>query len=73
MKGDGDSMKKEYDFSKSKRNPYFKKLEQEQSLHHQWVLEQIAQAQKEAKDPNTKFLTVEEVFSKFRKKHNYEM
>ena len=56
---------------REKRIPF--EIADNETLHHQWILEQIGQAQKEAKDPNTRFLTMDEVFSKFRKKYNYEI
>lgn len=56
---------------REKRIPF--EIANSELLHHKWILEQIGQAQKEAKDPNTQRLTADEVFSKFRNKYNYEI
>jgi DNA-damage-inducible protein J len=40
-----------------------------QSQHHQWVLERLKEREQMANDPNTEWLTVDEVMGKFRDKY----
>ena len=37
------------------------------------IMEKLAEAEKEADDPNTKWLSHDEVFGKMREKHGYEV
>jgi len=37
------------------------------------IMEKLAEAEKEASDPNTKWLSIDEVFDKFREKYDYEV
>jgi prevent-host-death family protein len=40
-------------------------------LHTRYVLAELEKAEKEAADPSTKWLTHDDVFTKFREKYNY--
>jgi len=44
-----------------------------QYLTDQEILEKLAEAEKEAADPNTKWLSHDEVFGKLREKYGYEI
>ena len=44
-----------------------------QYLTDQMILGKLAEAEKEAADPNTKWLSHDEVFIKIREKHDYEV
>lgn len=44
-----------------------------QYLTDKMILEKLAEAEKEAAIPNTKWLSHDEVFSKIREKHGYEV
>lgn len=42
-------------------------------LYSRYILNELEQAASEASDPNTKWLTQNEVFDKFRSKYGYEV
>ena len=44
-----------------------------QYLADRIILEKLAEAEKEASDPNTAWLSHDEVFAKIREKHGYEV
>ena len=44
-----------------------------QYLADRIILEKLAEAEKEATDPNTKWLSHDEVFGKIREKYGYEV
>ena len=44
-----------------------------QYLTDKMILEKLAEAEKEAANPNTKWLSHDEVFSNIREKHGYEI
>jgi len=44
-----------------------------QYLTDKLILEKLSEAEKEAADPNTKWLSHDEVFNKIREQHNYEV
>ena len=44
-----------------------------QYLTDQIILDKLAEAEREATDPNTKWLSHDEVFKKFRERYSYEI
>ena len=56
---------------REKRIPF--ELVTTQYLADRMILEKLAEAEKEASDPNTKWLSHEEVFAKIREKYGYEI
>ena len=44
-----------------------------QYLTDKIILEKLSEAEKESTDPNTKWLTHDEVFGKIRERHGYEV
>ena len=56
---------------REKRMPFM--LETSQNLTDRIIIEKLTEAEKQAADPNTKWLTHEEVFSKIREKYGYEI
>ncbi|MCL2069081.1 MAG: type II toxin-antitoxin system RelB/DinJ family antitoxin [Oscillospiraceae bacterium] len=48
-------------------------LASDEYAYHQMICRELDKARKEAKDPNTKWLTHDEVFGKFKEKYGYDI